>query len=299
MKQNFKVLKRKCIVLAQKFKDAELDKAAHDLLSCSTIIATIIDADTHEISHNPNMCKNRFCPICGIGKQLNHTADIEDLLKEMQAQNQPIYATALTLTLKSVEYTDIADTIDTYKKAWTKLINRKFIKNILLGYLYYIEVTYTSNEYCHPHMHVILFFKNKFAMCIPQTFWQKEWASATDANYNPQVKTNPLKSINDIVSYAHYCSKPMDINNVDNNILATIVLQFTHKRLFAMSKSLRFFSRNVKYKKKSLHKNQHRYYKLISVWHQTNYKVYGVEQQTFSLLPPYKPRYYSGAPPVT
>lgn len=282
MKQNFNVLKRKCIMLAQKFKDAGLDKAAHDLLSCSTIIATIIDADTHEITHNPNMCKNRFCPICGIGKQLNHTADIEDLLKEMQAQNQPIYATALTLTLKSVEYTDIADTIDTYKKAWSKLINRKFIKNILLGYLYYIEVTYTNNGYCHPHMHVILFFKNKFAMYIPQTFWQKEWKSATDANYTPQVKINPLKRINDIISYARYCSKPMDIANVDNNILATIVLQFAHKRLFCISKSLRVFIKENRKQEEIVSHNKHPYYKFISVWNKTHYIVINVQHQRSS-----------------
>lgn len=287
MKQNFNVLKRKCIMLAQKFKNAGLDKAAQDLLSCSTIIATIIDADTHEVTHNPNLCKNRFCPICAIGKQLNHTADIDNLLKEMQAQNQPIYATALTLTLKNIEYTYIADTIKLYKKAWSKVIDRKFVKNILLGYLYYIEVTYTNNGYCHPHMHVILFFKNKFAMCIPQTFWQKEWKSATNANYTPQVKINPLKSINDIISYAHYCSKPMDITNVDNNILATIVLQFSHKRLFAISKSLRLFLNIRKTKRKTAIITQQSFYKFISIWHKTNYRVYGVEQQHRPKLYPY------------
>lgn len=286
MKQNFKVLKRKCIVLAQKFKDAGLDKAAHDLLSCSTIIATIIDADTHEVTHNPNLCKNRFCPICSAGKQIKQTAAAKELLSEMQAQNQPIYATALTLTLKNVEYTDIADTIKVYKKAWSKLINRKFLKNILFGYLYYIEVTYTNNGYCHPHMHVILFFKTKIGMYLPQYFWQNEWQTASGANYNPQIKINPLKSIHDIVKYVRYCSKPMDITNVDDNILATIVLQFAHKRLFAISKSLRLFLEIRRNKHKTIIKNQKFFYNFISIWHKRNYRLYGVDQQHRTQLYP-------------
>lgn len=81
----------------------------------------------------------------------------------------------------------------------------------------------------------------------------------------------------------------MDITNVDDNILATIVLQFNHKRLFAISKSLRLFLKIRKTKRKTAIRNQQSFYKFISIWHKCNYRLYGVEQQHSTTLYPYNP----------
>ena len=222
-------LKRKSIVVANMLSAAKLNNIASKILGCSTVISTIIDNDTHKITHNINLCHNRFCPICAAGKQINQTTTVKELLTDMQAQNQPIYATALTLTVKNVDYTDPADEINNLKKSFRKIVNRKFFKAAVLGYMYFIQITFRADGSCHPHMHIIIFSRNKAAIYISKYFWETQWQSATGVTYTPQINVASLTSISDIVSYVHYCNTPMDISDVDNNILASIAYQLKNK----------------------------------------------------------------------
>lgn len=176
-------------------------------------------------------CRNRLCPTCNWRKSMKLYGQMQKVSKELMATFPTARFLFLTLTVKNVEGSELAKTIDAMNAGFKLLVNAgknnasaKPIKKNLLGYAKAMEIKYDSEEFIteqmyrdrkkyydklgvkagnrnpnydkyHPHFHVLLMVKGEFFRTgyIKQSKWTSIWQDCMKLGYVPQVDVRVIK----------------------------------------------------------------------------------------------------------
>lgn len=140
------------------------DKKIERTLNCSTFLEFVSNKDFSKTKlANANFCHDiKFCPSCSFNESLKMSLKIRTMINYVKEKNKNIEFLFLTLTAPNVKGSEVADEVREYSAAFKRFVERKAIKDISLGCIRKLEMTYNSNKNSksfntyHPHYHVVL-----------------------------------------------------------------------------------------------------------------------------------------------
>ena len=177
-------------------------------------------------------CKVRFCTVCSWARTRVWRRRFLISIPQVIQYNPTARFVFLTLTVKNCDITDLNATIKLMSKAFKRLMDRRGVKRIVLGYARSCEVTKSVDGTAHPHFHVLLmvrasYFANDY---IKQGDWTKLWKESLQVDYTPIVDiraVKPKKEVSDrtqevdlgdhdglihgVLEVAKYGTKPSDL----------------------------------------------------------------------------------------
>lgn len=178
-------------------------------------------------------CKVRLCTVCSWARTRVWRRRFLISLPQVIQYNPTARFVFLTLTVKNCHITDLNATIKLMSKAFSKLMKRRNVDRVVLGYARSCEVTKSVDGTAHPHFHVLLMVKPSYFTrdYIKQGDWVKLWQESLKIDYIPQVdirSVKPTKEISDregekielthheglihaVLEVAKYGTKPSDL----------------------------------------------------------------------------------------
>lgn len=223
------------------------------LEQCSTFLEFRREKSTRKYKLiNTNLCRVRLCPLCAYKRSLavyHNTADIIKYINEKYSRSKYLF---LTLTIKNVVGSELSNAIDTLTHGWQNMSKQKRIKNVVLGTIRSIEITYNkrTNTY-HPHLHVLIHTTSDVYAgrnYISQAEFADRWRSAAGIDYEPVIDVRRLRHNNgrEVAEIAKYSVKPLEWDKCAESVIITLD-EVLHKRhLLSLSGTMREAKRNLK-----------------------------------------------------
>lgn len=201
---------------------------------------------------NTNLCRVRLCPLCSYKRSLavyHNTAEIINYINTNYSRSKYLF---LTLTIKNVSGSELSAAIDNLTRGWQNLAKQKRIKNVVLGTVRSIEITYNkrTNTF-HPHLHVLLHTTSDVYAgrnYISQTEIAERWCSAAGIDYQPVVDIRQIRHNRgrEIAEIAKYSVKPLEWDKCAESVIITLD-EVLHKRhLLSLSGTMREAKRILK-----------------------------------------------------
>lgn len=175
---------------------------------------------------NAYFCKNRLCPMCAWRRSKKIFSQVMKIMDVIKCDYEFIF---LTLTVPNVSADMLNSKLNEMQVAFRKLIRRKAVKSVCIGYFKALEITYNrERDDYHPHYHVILavpknYFKSNFY--ITQLQWLNMWQKSMKDDNIKIVDVRKLRAKDDrgigsaVAEVAKYSVKPTDYIFTDNNML--------------------------------------------------------------------------------
>ncbi len=169
------------------------NRKADRLHNCATYLNfNIIDEYNHLKLKNMNSCRVKLCPLCSWRRTLKISSHARKIFTYVEEHHSGEYCYLfLTLTVKSVYSCALQDTITHLLKSFDRLMKRRELKKLLVGWYRGLEVTHDNYEYItqglfnrkryyytsrglnvgdrnptfdtyHPHLHVVLLFPRSY-----------------------------------------------------------------------------------------------------------------------------------------
>lgn len=199
-----------------------------------------------------NSCHVRLCPACGWRRSLKIYREnrmVFDYLKKFGESSKFIF---LTLTCRNMVDYKLQDEVSEIINAFHIMFKYKKIKDVILGYVRALEVTYNKErkDY-HPHIHVLINVKNDYfgRGYIHQSEFAEMWQKALKSDYMPVIDIRKFKvkrvetAGKELAEICKYCVKSSDLiqENVFNTakVVGAIDGALTNKRLLGYSGSFR------------------------------------------------------------
>ena len=201
---------------------------------------------------NTNLCRVRLCPLCAYKRSLavyHNTAEIINYINTNYSRSKYLF---LTLTVKNVVGSELSNAIDTLTRAWQNMSKQKRIKNVVLGTVRSIEITYNkrSNTY-HPHLHVLIHTTADIYAgrnYISQAEFADRWRSAAGIDYQPVVDIRRLRHNNgrEVAEIAKYSVKPLEWDKCAESVIITLDDVLHKRHLLSLSGTMREAKRELK-----------------------------------------------------
>lgn len=256
-KQNNLKLAARYQMIAKKSTELSTDgyytRKYERLEQCSTYLEFRREKSTKKYKLiNTNLCRVRLCPLCAYKRSLSvyhNTADIINYINAKYSRSKYLF---LTLTIKNVPGSELSNAIDDLTRGWQNMSKQKRIKNVVLGTVRSLEITYNkrSNTY-HPHLHVLIHTTNDLYSgrnYISQAEFSDRWKSAAGIDYQPVVDVRRLRhnSGREIAEIAKYSVKPLEWDKCAESVIITLD-EVLHKRhLLSLSGTMREAKRDLK-----------------------------------------------------
>lgn len=158
--------------------------ARGELMSdCARNIAWAVcpDCGTAKI-YNAYLCRDRLCPTCAWRLAMRRYAEMIQVFEATGIGLGDMNVAMLTVTVKNVGIDKLKDTISDMLAAWSKLMKRRPVRKLLLGWARSLEITNIGRGY-HPHIHALLIMpQGEF---IDQREWAQMWRESLDVDYTP------------------------------------------------------------------------------------------------------------------
>ena len=167
-----------------------------------------------------NFCNYRMCPMCQPRKASKVRNEVFDLAKAHLDQYPDDIPLLLTLTAPNITGENIGREVDSFMKAFERLIKRKAVKQMNRSWFKSLEVTKNHDRVdYHPHFHVMLmvspeYFQKNSPLYITRDEWLKLWQEAKRDSSITQVDIRALKGTGEqkleaiIAEVAKYATKP-------------------------------------------------------------------------------------------
>lgn len=205
------------------------------VLSCSKFLDFGLTASGEHKLCKANFCRDKFCPMCAWRRTRKMYNQVYSCIDSIQSDYQFLF---LTLTIPNVEAVELSNTIDLLNKSFQAFIRYNFLKDILVGYVKCLEITYNRrrDDY-HPHLHVLLVVSLDYFVSdnyISRDTFLLYWRRATN-NYNiTQVDVRKIHcsqsrpELSNIASavaeVTKYAVKPTDYIFIDSKLLTDRIL---------------------------------------------------------------------------
>ena len=201
---------------------------------------------------NTNLCRVRLCPLCAYKRSLSvyhNTADIINYISTKYSRSKYLF---LTLTIKNVPGSELSAAIDNLTRAWQNMSKQKRIKNVVLGTVRSIEITYnkSSNTY-HPHLHILIHTTSDIYAgrnYISQAEFSDRWKSAAGIDYQPIIDIRRIKHNRgrEIAEIAKYSVKPIEWDKCAESVIITLDDVLHKRHLLSLSGTMREAKRDLK-----------------------------------------------------
>ena len=181
------------------YRDTDLDKLAKRTYSCSRVLtfsqSTGQDGKAKLKLQRVFMCHCRLCTICMWSRTRVLRRRFLISLPQIIKYNPTARFLFLTLTVRNCPIDELNKTIKDMTKAFAKLMDRRSVKRVVLGYARSLEVTKSHDGTAHPHMHILLMVKPAYFSreYINQEEWAKLWQESLKVEYSPVVDIRAVK----------------------------------------------------------------------------------------------------------
>lgn len=204
------------------------EKKSFRVKGCGTFLEYKVYTATKEKKlHDANFCKVRLCPMCAWRRSLKIFGQVSQVMNiaKGETSNKFIF---VTLTQRNVTGEELKDEIDNLYQAFKRLMERKKIKQMSLGWFRALEVTYNAKDNTfHPHFHIVIMVKSYYEknknLYIDQSELTEMWKQSLKIDYTPivhmeAVKIKKGKTIETAVAeIAKYTVKESDLIIKDND----------------------------------------------------------------------------------
>ncbi len=255
-KQNNMKLAARYQIISKKSTELSTDYYARKyerLEQCSTYLEFRREKSTKKYKLiNTNLCRVRLCPLCAYKRSLavyHNTADIINYLNSTYSRSKYLF---LTLTIRNVASSQLSNAIDNLTRGWQNLAKQKRIKNIVLGTVRSIEITYNkrTNTF-HPHLHILLHTTTDIYAgrnYISQAEISDRWRSAVGIDYQPVIDIRKVKhnSGREIAEIAKYSVKPIEWDKCAESVIITLDDVLHKRHLLSLSGTMREAKRALK-----------------------------------------------------
>lgn len=158
-------------------------------------------------------CHVRLCPVCQWRRSRNTFRNLAMIYEDSRLRDQKHLF--VTLTQRNVPAEGLRQEIKRLSDAFTAMLRRKPLKEIVKGYTRTIEITRNpkTGEY-HPHIHAIWTVSRRYGReeYISQAVLTEEWKKALKIDYTPVCHIQLIKNMNgkSVAEVAKYSVKPTD-----------------------------------------------------------------------------------------
>jgi len=179
------------------------EKKSFRVKGCGTFLEYKVYTTTKEKKlHDANFCKVRLCPMCAWRRSLKIFGQVSQVMNVAKGEtsNKFIF---ITLTQRNVSGDELKEEIDQLYKAFDKLMRRKKIKQMSLGWFRALEVTYNNDvnspnyNTFHPHFHMVImvksFYEKNKNLYIEQAELTEMWKQSLKIDYTPIVHMEAVK----------------------------------------------------------------------------------------------------------
>jgi plasmid rolling circle replication initiator protein Rep len=114
----------------------------------------------------------------------------------MMADNPTVKLLFLTLTVKNCAIADLRANLKAMSEAFKKLMMRRSVERVVVGYARGMEITRSKKDEAHPHFHVLLAVKSGYfggTHYITQDAWSIMWQESLGVEYKPIVDIRKVK----------------------------------------------------------------------------------------------------------
>jgi plasmid rolling circle replication initiator protein Rep len=194
---NWRGHKLESYYLSESFKRlGEASKSAR-VLMCSNdlIFERLIDGTIKLV--NAMFCKVRLCPMCSWRRSIKIFGQVSKVMDYITEHNDYRYL-FITLTVKNVVGNELSKTIDILFASFKKLVERKEIRKIAMGWFRCLEVTHNweNGDDYHPHIHMIVAVKKSYFHSADYLSHEKLktlWRDCVGLDYDPWVYIETVK----------------------------------------------------------------------------------------------------------
>lgn len=157
-------------------------------------------------------CKVRLCPMCQWRRSLKLARRLYGTVERISATS-PTRFIFVTFTQRNVAGEKLGEELGKMTAAFSSLMRRKPLKEVVLGWCRSIEVTVNARDFSfHPHIHALVAVKAEYfgRGYVKQARWRELWQGAMGLDYLPQVNVKAVDS-GVSVELAKYCAKGLDV----------------------------------------------------------------------------------------
>jgi plasmid rolling circle replication initiator protein Rep len=216
--------------ISQLYSESQYEKYSARLTSCANYLTfkQWANNESGEVKLKLNrvfLCKVRHCPCCSWSRSRVWKRRLCEGMPKMMTDYPSTRFIFLTLTVPNCHISELRKTLQGMSKAFDKLMQRRGVKNNVLGYVRSMEVTRNAETgYAHPHFHVLLAVKPSYfgKGYITQATWVSYWQESLGTienrivdvraiKPNPKYKNDPLGLASSILEVAKYCVKHTDM----------------------------------------------------------------------------------------
>lgn len=174
--------------------DAAADSTARDKLrargtrmsSCASLLDYDYCPDCGSMHiRRTNLCRDRLCPLCAWRLSLQRIGETINAMQHIAATGYAGTAAMLTLTQRNCSWDDLHAELVHITEAWHTLTKRRDFARHVVGWARSIEITPGTNNTLHPHLHIILLYREGYAGDISQRQWCQMWQDSLQIDYTP------------------------------------------------------------------------------------------------------------------
>lgn len=218
LRDQFTPRKRDNMHLADAYQMAGMDNGADKAIRLATCARWLEFAvppdgasDRYKIVKTTS-CHVRLCPVCQWRRSINTFRNLATVYNDPSlSKYKHVF---VTLTQKNVDSADLKEEIEKISEAYSKMMRRKPLKDLVKGYTRTIEITIGKDGTFHPHIHAIWTVSRSYGHkeYIRQADLCKIWADALDLTYIPVCDLRMIKNMNgkSVAEVAKYSVKPSD-----------------------------------------------------------------------------------------
>ena len=227
------------------------EKKSKNVYYCGTELIFARRADFSKKLVSINACKSRLCPMCSWRRSVKMYAEMRlmyDYVKEKYPDCKFLF---ITLTQANVDNFRLKEEINKIIKGFYNLLRKKEIKQIAIGAVRSVEITYNKKEKTyHPHIHCLLHVAKGVYQgrnYISQNKLGKLWKDTLKLDYEPVVDIRLFKAKNkemegrELAELCKYSVKPNEylVDDIEEsrNVVQALDVAIAARRLLSFSGS--------------------------------------------------------------
>lgn len=234
-----------------------------------------------------DFCRDRMCAMCNWRRSRKLANDVDKVIHKAILESKMRFI-FVTLTTKRCKSEELNDRIDLLYSGFNLLMRRKELKDVTIGYVRTLEVTYDNNLYItkslykrkkeyfkgfglkvgdlnpeydtyNPHFHMLLAVKPSYFThgYIKDSKWRELWQDVLRLDYKPTVNVKAIKEnketmAKEAIEVAKYSVKDADYIIDDkkkmDEVVETLAVALHGRRLIAFGKLFLQIKKELKLK---------------------------------------------------
>lgn len=168
---------------------------------CSTRLGFVALPDSNGVIsyklRSVYLCHVRHCAVCQRARTWVWKKRFYEGLPNLITAYPTVRFIFLTLTVKNCKIWQLREVLKHMAESFHRLVNRKNLKRVILGYAKSLEITKSAEHDAHPHYHLMIAVKSTYFngnSYINQSQWAQMWKECLQVDYTPIVDIRKVRS---------------------------------------------------------------------------------------------------------